>query len=126
MLSLQHGGEEVLEKAREEVEKIQEKVEKVEESAPPSKIGTILHVLTIIIVCAFNIFCYLPVAHTVSVIENCMECSRPFRTFVPDSICELPDGSCVSYKDPQFLCPLCDSKGYGGFMNTDLFPELNP
>ena len=28
------------------------------------------------------------------------------------------------YNDPQTLCPLCDSKQYGSFMNYDLFPEL--
>ena len=22
------------------------------------------------------------------------------------------------------MCPLCDPEGYGEFMNTDLFPEL--
>jgi len=43
---------------------------------------------------------------------------------VPDTICELPGGGSVFYRDPQLLCPMCDPEGYGAFMNTDLFPQL--
>ena len=53
-----------------------------------------------------------------------MECKRPFRTYVPETICTLPDGGSVFYRDPQPLCPLCDKEGFGSFMNQDLFPEL--
>ena len=55
---------------------------------------------------------------------DCNACGRPFRTYVPDSFCVLPNGGMVTYVDPQLECPLCDSHGYGDFMNSDLFPEL--
>lgn len=64
-------------------------------------------------------------AHTQCVINNCTQCSRPFRTYVPGTTCELPDGNLVSYQEPQEHCPLCDTKGYGDFMNMDMFPELS-
>ena len=57
-------------------------------------------------------------------IQSCRRCSRPYRTYVPDTICDLPDGGCVYYSDPQLFCPLCDDNRYGEFMNKDLFPEL--
>lgn len=35
--------------------------------------------------------------------------------------------SVVTYNTPQLTCPLCDDYSFGGFMNSDLFPELiNP
>ena len=43
---------------------------------------------------------------------------------MPETICMLPDGGSVFYRDPQLLCPLCDPQCYGTFMNEDLFPEL--
>lgn len=54
-------------------------------------------------------------------IEKCMECGRDFRTYVPNSVCKLPDGNYATYADPQLLCPLCDPNQYGSFMNADLF-----
>jgi len=67
--------------------------------------------------------------HTVRtdpVIKKCEDCGRPFRTYVPETYCELPGGGSVFYCDPQTKCPLCDDNGYGDFMNEDLFPELVP
>ena len=58
-------------------------------------------------------------------IEKCIECGRDFRTYVPNSVCKLPDGNYVTYADLQLLCPLCDPNQYGSFMNADLFPELS-
>lgn len=62
--------------------------------------------------------------HTEPVLNNCTDCGRMFRTYVANSMCHLPDGGVVSYKEPQLQCPLCDEQGYGVFMNQDLFPEL--
>ena len=67
--------------------------------------------------------------HTVRtdpVIKKCEDCGRPFRTYVPETYCELPGGGSVFYCDPQTKCPLCNDNGYGDFMNEDLFPELVP
>ena len=55
---------------------------------------------------------------------NLSECERPFRMYVPNTDCRLPDGGSVYYRDLQTMCPLCDPCGYGDFMNEDLFPEL--
>lgn len=63
-------------------------------------------------------------AHTEAVIQLCDTCHRPYRTYVPDSICTLPDGLQVTYREPQTQCPVCDENSFGEFMNTDLFPEL--
>ena len=63
---------------------------------------------------------------TEAVVRECIDCQRKFRTYVPDTICSLPGGGSVTYPDPQLTCPLCDSKGWGAFMNYDLFPELIP
>ena len=30
--------------------------------------------------------------HTDPVIESCVDCGRPFRTFVPETYCDLPGG----------------------------------
>ena len=57
-------------------------------------------------------------------IKVCVACQRPYRTYVPNTICTLPDRGSVFYKDPQIECPLCDPTGYGEFMNKDLFLEL--
>ena len=64
--------------------------------------------------------------YTESVIKTCAGCVREFRTYVPETVCMLPDGGSVFYQDPQLLCPICDPEGYGAFMNRDLFPELTP
>ena len=64
------------------------------------------------------------VEETECVIKICGVCQRPYRTYVANTECRLPDGGSVFYRDPQIMCPLCDPEGYGEFMNTDLFPEL--
>ena len=52
--------------------------------------------------------------------------NREYQTYTPDTTCVLPEGGGnFSYVDPLLLCPLCDPNGWGGFMNQDLFPELN-
>ncbi|XP_019859118.1 PREDICTED: uncharacterized protein LOC109587313 isoform X1 [Amphimedon queenslandica] len=91
------------------------KVEKVQEESVNSKAG--------------NLEGHPPkpsFEETEPVIKCCIECGRNFRTFIPDTSCNLPDGSCVVYTEPQLTCPLCDPNGYGRFMNQDLFPELMP
>ena len=62
--------------------------------------------------------------HTECVISSCAECNRKFRTYVPETVCVLPDGSSVFYRDAQMLCPLCDPNGFREFINQDLFPEI--
>lgn len=57
-------------------------------------------------------------------ISTCVDCGQPFRTYVPDSMCKLPDGLYVTYQDPQLQCPECDENRFGLFMNEDLFPHL--
>ena len=59
-------------------------------------------------------------------LKECNDCGGKFRTYVPETICYMPDGGSVYYIDPQMHCPLCDVNGFGGFMNVDLFPELKP
>ena len=77
--------------------------------------------------CGMPLLCStLCTVHTDCVIKACADCSRSFRTYVPDTMCTLPDGGSVFYRDPQLLCPLCDPESYGTFMNKDLFPELVP
>ena len=44
---------------------------------------------------------------------------------MPNTICTLPGGDSVFYRDPQVLCPLCDQNDFGEFMNKDLFPEIS-
>ena len=51
-------------------------------------------------------------------------CGQPFCTYVPDTMCALPDGGVVFYPEAQTTCPLCDDGMFGLFMNKDLFPEL--
>lgn len=65
-------------------------------------------------------------AQTETVFKECVDCGREFRTYVPETMCILPDGGSVFYNELQTKCPLCDTEGYGGFMNKDLFPELTP
>ena len=72
-------------------------------------------------ICAYN-----HTVHTECIITPCTECQQPFRTYVPDTICRLPDGGSVFYREAQTQCPLCDSSGFGTFWNMDLFPELQP
>ena len=65
-------------------------------------------------------------AQAETVLKECVDCGREFRTYVPETMCILPDGGSVFYNEPQTKCPLCDVEGYGGFMNKDLFTELTP
>lgn len=66
----------------------------------------------------------ISIVDTEPVISTCADCGQPYRTYVPDSICNLPNGGSVTYTEPQLLCPICDPSGFGVFMNEDLFPEL--
>ncbi len=67
----------------------------------------------------------LCIVYTKPVIQNCVDCSRCYRTYIPGTVCELPDGNgAFIYDEPQNTCPLCDERQYGDFMNYDLFPEL--
>ena len=61
-----------------------------------------------------------PSVETETVVTDCSMCGKHFRTYVPETICNLPDGGSVFYSEPQTMCPLCDT------MNHDLFPELRP
>ena len=71
----------------------------------------------------FLIYLHAVLIHTETVIQSCEDCGKPFRTYVPDTICHLPDGGQVTYREPQNKCPDCDLSGYGLFINMDLFPQ---
>ena len=72
-------------------------------------------------ICAYN-----HTVHTECIITPCTGCQQPFRTYVPDTICRLPDGGSVFYREAQTQCPFCDPSGFGTFWNMDLFPVLQP
>lgn len=61
---------------------------------------------------------------TESVIKQCTVCSKPFRTYVPDTDCVMPDGASFFYSYPQDECPACDENCWGWQWNTDLFPQF--
>ena len=71
------------------------------------------------------IFLHAYIVYTEPVMQQCTRCNRDYRTYIPDTICRLPDGGCTMYQDPQLTCPMCDPMGYGDFMNADIFPELH-
>lgn len=88
----------------------------------PSKLGWKLYRALL-----YNLHVFLFVAvHTECIITPCTDCEQPFRTYVPNTICRLPDGGSVFYRDPQTLCPACDTTGFGTFWNLDLFPQFQP
>ncbi len=68
--------------------------------------------------------CHSKTPYTDPVVNLCLTCHRPFRTYIPGTHCRLPDGGIVNHYDPQLDCPICDPGGFGVFMNFDLFPEL--
>ena len=69
---------------------------------------------------------HIAIIETETVVSQCGDCGRDYRTYVPETICTLPDGGTVFYREAQTKCPLCDENSFGEFMNTDLFPELCP
>ena len=69
---------------------------------------------------------YFPTVHMECVITPCIECNQHFTTYVPETVCRLPNGGSVFNREPQELCPVCDPSAFGDFMNLDLFPELPP
>ena len=95
-----------------------EQEQQLQDEIPKSSMGGYIIVIFSIIYTNCFIEC------TQAIIALCIECGRKYRTYVPDSICSLPNGGLVSYKEPQLKCPMCDEGGYGDFMNFDLFPEL--
>ena len=64
-------------------------------------------------------FCFISflLVCTEAVIQKCIQCGRPFRTYVPNSMCYLPDGAIVTYSEPQLTCPLCDEKSFGIYIH---------
>lgn len=62
--------------------------------------------------------------HSKPVEKECVQCHHPFLAPVEDTICDLPDGTSVSYCDPVLKCPLCDEQQFGAYMNKDFLPEL--
>lgn len=41
------------------------------------------------------------IVDTDPIVSSCVDCGRSFRTYVPDSYCNLPDGSSVTFSTPQ-------------------------
>ena len=62
--------------------------------------------------------------YTEPVLYKCMDCGRDYRTYVPGTDCELPDGSVQRHQEPQNCCPDCDFTVVGAMLNMDLFPHL--
>lgn len=60
---------------------------------------------------------------TVAVISMC-PCGRQFYSYIPDTLCTMPNGTIVYYQQPQVLCPLCDDYEWGWQFNVSLFPEF--
>ena len=60
------------------------------------------------------------IGHTTFVQERCEECHNEFRTYIPETLCKMPDGMDVFYADPQLLCPRCDINGFGYAWNDDM------
>lgn len=56
--------------------------------------------------------------------QDCTECQRPFRTYIPGKDTLMPDGSSFFYSYPQDVCPSCDRANWGWQWNKDLFPEF--
>ena len=57
-------------------------------------------------------------------IEHCIKCSEPFRTYVTGKDTVMPDGTSVFYSVPQEECPLCDVAHWGWQWNKDLLPQF--
>ena len=55
----------------------------------------------------------------------CGRCGLPFLAPPPDTICDLPDGNCVSYCEPVIFCPLCDDNQFGFSWNEDFLKRHN-
>ena len=62
--------------------------------------------------------------HMECIITPFTGCQQPFRTYVLNTICCLPDGGSVFYREAQTQCLLCDLSGF--IVPLDLFPELQP
>ena len=52
------------------------------------------------------IFLHAYIVYTEPVMQQCTMCNREYRTYIPDTICRLPDGGCTMYQDPQLTCPI--------------------
>lgn len=59
---------------------------------------------------------------TEAVIKQCCQCTRKFRTYIPNTDCVMPDGVCVFYSNAQDECPECDPDHWGWAWNKDLIP----
>ena len=62
--------------------------------------------------------------NTKAIVASCQECGRDYFTYIPDTNCQMPDGSKLFYQEAQLLCPVCDSEEFGWWFNQELFPEL--
>ena len=87
-----------------------------DDGSPSTKMGWYINYHSCL---SSGIFYFLNTVHTECVIESCSDCGRPFRMYVPDTLCDLPascGGGAVLYREPQTTCPLCDPSSYGAFM----------
>jgi hypothetical protein len=64
------------------------------------------------------------ILETEPVIQNCISCSKPYRTYIPNTNCTMVDGTSFCYRDPQNECPECDENNWGWYWNIDLFPQF--
>ena len=58
------------------------------------------------------------------VIEHCITCAEPFRTYVVGKDTIMPDGTTLFYYVPQDECLACDISNWGWQWNMDLFPQF--
>ena len=70
------------------------------------------------------IFLHAYIVYTEPVMQQCTMCNREYRTYIPNTICRLPDGGCTMYQDPQLTCPMCDPMEYGDFIRH--LPRTTP
>ena len=52
--------------------------------------------------------------------QPCEQCGTEFFTFIPDTLCKMPDGTVVFYQDPQMECPNCDEAQFGWKWNKEI------
>ena len=45
--------------------------------------------------------------------KECCQCGREYHTYIPNTDCEMPDGTSVFYREPQHECPACDPMQWG-------------
>lgn len=58
--------------------------------------------------------------YTKPVLQPCIECNKPFYTYIPGTHCCLDDGGIMCHEEPMLKCPNCEYSGLGFAMNPQL------